>query len=138
MEDKKLIEAEALKHTPPKKKVEETPVSVPETKSSKPDVPKTTYAVVSGKNQDDVHLSKAVYKNAARKRSLTVHHIQRRLVEWGYYDAYLDKDGFYGDKTHQSVIQFQDRVGILATGEMDAETMTKLFEGDTNVIVHLS
>lgn len=142
MEDKELIEAEdttpAPKPMPPKKKVEETAVSEPEPKSSKPSVPRTTYAVVSGNSKDDVYLSKAVYKNSARKRSLTVHHIQRRLVEWGYYDAYLDKDGFYGDKTKESVISFQDRMGILATGLMDEVTMSKLFEGDTNVIVHLS
>jgi len=100
--------------------------------------PKTAYAVVSGQNQDDVYLSKAIYKNMAKKRSLTVYHIQRRLKEWGHYDAYLDKGGFYGDKTRKSVIEFQDRMGIVATGDMDEATMGKLFEGDTNVIVHYS
>jgi peptidoglycan hydrolase-like protein with peptidoglycan-binding domain len=120
--------------TPPKKEAEPAPVSAP----PKSLAPRTAYAVVSGKNQDDVHLSKAVYKNTARKRSLTVHHIQRRLTEWGHYDAFLDKDGFYGDSTKKSVIEFQDRMGIIATGLMDIETMTKLFENDTNVVVHLS
>lgn len=118
----------------PKPEVSKPEVSKPAT----PKVPKTSYAVVSGKSKDDVHLSKAVYKNMARKRSLTVHHIQRRLQEWGYFDAYLDKDGFYGDKTKKSVTEFQDRMGLPATGLMDAVTMEKLFEGDTNVIVYTS
>jgi peptidoglycan hydrolase-like protein with peptidoglycan-binding domain len=114
----------------------ETPPPAP--KKVEPSVPKTAYAVVSGKEKDEVHLSKAIYKNMARKRSLTVHHIQRRLHEWGHFDAFLDKDGFYGDHTKKSVTEFQDRMGIFATGLMDEATMNKLFEGDTNVIVYNS
>ena len=101
-------------------------------------VPPTTYAVVGGGAKDDVYLSRAIYKNLRQKRSLTVHHIQRRLKEWGFRAAYSDLDGFYGDKTKKSVTEFQEHLGLEVTGMMDAETMTHLFEGDTNVTVHLS
>lgn len=121
--------------------VETEPVSTP--KKSKPEpvtssVPPTTYAVVGGKKKDDVHLSRAIYKNLRQRRSLTVHHIQRRLVEWGFKEAHIDQDGFYGDRTKKSVAQFQESLGLEATGLMNAETMTRLFEGDTNVTIHLS
>ena len=67
-----------------------------------------------------------------------IHHIQRRLKEWGFRDAYSERDGFYGDLTKKSVTEFQESLGLEVTGMMDAETMTRLFEGDTNVTVHLS
>jgi peptidoglycan hydrolase-like protein with peptidoglycan-binding domain len=107
----------------------------------KPDttsVPPTRYAVVGGADTDGVYLTRAVFKNMNNKRSLTVHHIQRRLKEWGFKDAYSDRDGFYGDRTKKSVTEFQESLGLEVTGLMNAETMTRLFEGDTNVTVHLS
>jgi peptidoglycan hydrolase-like protein with peptidoglycan-binding domain len=73
-----------------------------------------------------------------QRRSLTVHHIQRRLKEWGFRDAFSERDGLYGDLTKKSVTEFQESLGLEVTGMMDAETMTRLFEGDTNVTVHLS
>lgn len=112
------------------KPVETTPTST--------SVPPTNYAVVGGGEQDDVSLSRAIYKNMKQRRSLTVHHIQRRLKEWGFRDAYSERDGFYGDNTKKSVSEFQEFLGLEVTGLMDAETMTRLFEGDTNVTVHLS
>lgn len=123
------------------------PEPVPTPKKSKPEpkpapstssVPPTTYAVVGGKKTDDVMLSRAIYKNIKQRRSLTVHHIQRRLVEWGFKEAHIDQDGFYGDRTKKSVALFQESLGLEATGLMNAETMTRLFEGDTNVTLHLS
>jgi peptidoglycan hydrolase-like protein with peptidoglycan-binding domain len=124
-------EVVAPKPKPAKPKpVETTPTST--------SVPPTTYAVVGGGKTDGVYLSRALYKNMNQKRSLTVHHIQRRLKEWGFKDAYSDRDGFYGDRTKKSVSQFQEYLGLEMTGLMDAETMTRLFEGDTNVTVQLS
>lgn len=101
-------------------------------------VPPTTYSVVGGGEQDDVHLSRAIYMNMKQRRSLTVHHIQRRLKEWGFRDAFSERDGFYGNLTKKSVSEFQEHLGLEVTGMMDAETMARLFEGDTNVAVHLS
>lgn len=101
----------------------------------KADVPPTTYAVVGGGVVDPVHLSKCVFKSTTHKRSLTVHHLQRRLNEWGFVDAYLDKDGYFGDLTLKSVNEFRAMRGIVSDVAMDAETFSAIFEGDTNVSV---
>lgn len=107
-------------------------VQVPAVKSN---VPATTYAVVSGGQTDPVHLSKAKYKSLTHKRSLTVHHLQRRLKEWGYMDAYLDKDGYFGDLTLKSINEFRKAHMIVSDLPLDAETFSAIFEGDTNVTV---
>lgn len=97
-------------------------------------VPPTTYAVVSNDSVDTVHASKIIVHNKAQKKSLSVHHLQRRLNEWGFTSAYLDKDGYCGDNTVLAIIEFQKRVGIFpATGAPDYETLERIFEGDTNV-----
>jgi hypothetical protein len=127
------LEEEVVEVPKPKK-----PATPKAPKPATSGVPPTTYAVVGGEEQDEVHLSRAIYKNIRQKRSLTVHHIQRRLKEWGFRDAYSERDGFYGDLTKKSVTEFQESLGLEVTGMMDAETMTRLFEGDTNVTVHLS
>lgn len=97
--------------------------------------PTTAYAVVGGGVIDPVHLSKCVYKSITHKRSLTVHHLQRRLNEWGYVDAYLDKDGYFGDLTLKAVNQFRKDRGLGSDLAMDADTFSAIFEGDTNVSV---
>ena len=101
----------------------------------KADVPPTTYAVVGGGAVDPVHLSKCVFKSTTHKRSLTVHHLQRRLNEWGFVDAYLDKDGYFGDLTLKSVNEFRAMRGIVSDLAIDAETFSAIFEGDSNVSV---
>lgn len=98
-------------------------------------VPASAYAVVGNSDTDYVYPSKCVYKNMLHKKSLSVHHLQRRLMEWGYPDAYSDKDGYYGDPTKKSVAEFQSARGLEATGMVDYETLTLIFEGDTNVTV---
>lgn len=100
--------------------------------------PKTSYHVVGNADQDEIKLSAAVFKNKAARKSLTVHHIQRRLNEWGFSEAYADKDGYYGDLTRGAVAAFQEKLGIEGDGLMDAETFKRLFEEDTNVKVVLS
>jgi len=127
------LEEEVVEVPKPKK-----PATPKAPKPATSGVPPTTYAVVGGGEKDEVHLSRAIYKNMRQRRSLTVHHIQRRLKEWGFRDAYSERDGFYGDNTKKSVTEFQESLGLEVTGMMDAETMTRLFEGDTNVTVHLS
>ena len=97
------------------------------------EIPATAYAVVSNDSVDTVHASKIVKHNMAQKKSLSVHHLQRRLNEWGFTTAYLDKDGYCGDNTILALIEFQKHVGLIATGEPDYETLKRVFEGDTNV-----
>ena len=94
-------------------------------------------AVVSGGEKDDVFLANCVYKNVYSRKSLTVHHLQRRLTELGYAEANADKDGWLGDLTKAAIIKFQKDKGLNATGQVDADTFTKIFEGDSNVNVNL-
>lgn len=126
--------------------IDETPVAVeveevvvkeePKVEApAKSNAPATTYSVVSGGQTDPVHLSKAKYKSLTHKRSLTVHHLQRRLKEWGYMDAYLDKDGYFGDLTLKSINEFRKAHNIVSDLPLDAETFSAIFEGDTNVTV---
>ena len=93
--------------------------------------------VVSGGTKDTVILANCVYKNAYARKSLTVHHVQRRLTELGYTEANADKDGWFGDLTKSATSKFQKDKGLSATGIMDADTFSKLFEGDSNVEVVL-
>ena len=92
---------------------------------------------VSGEDVDDVRLANCVYKNVYARKSLTVHHLQRRLIELGYKDADADKDGWLGDETVASIKDFQADKGMDVTGSVDADTFTKIFEGDHNVQVVL-
>lgn len=94
--------------------------------------------VVTDGDADPVYLSACVYQNKYNKKSLTIHHVQRRLVDLGYNDAVGDRDGWYGELTALAVKAFQKDKGLEATGLMNEETFAKLFQGDTNVEVILS
>ena len=98
--------------------------------------PKASQAV-SGEDVDDVLLANCVYKNVYARKSLTVHHLQRRLIELGYKDADADKDGWLGDETVASIKKFQADKGMDVTGSVDADTFKKIFEGDVHVRVVL-
>jgi peptidoglycan hydrolase-like protein with peptidoglycan-binding domain len=100
--------------------------------------PAPTRHVVSGGDTDDVYLDKCVYKNKFARKSLTVHHVQRRLTELGYRDAGSDKDGWYGDLTHMAVASFQKDRSFAGEGCMNSETFVALFDGDQNVTVHVA
>ncbi len=84
---------------------------------------------------DDVYLSKCIYKNIYERKSLTIHHLQRRLEELGYNDVVGDKDGWLGELTKIAIEKFQKDKGLAATGNVDADTFKKIFEGDSNVNV---
>lgn len=94
--------------------------------------------VVTNADADPVYLSSCVYQNKYARKSLTVHHLQRRLVELGYKDAEGDKDGWYGELTAIAVKDYQKDNGLEQTGMMDADTFAKVFAGDPNVEVHLT
>jgi len=105
------------------------PVVVEEPKAHKP---KATEAV-SGNGVDEVLLANCIYKNVFARKSLSVHHLQRRLIELGYKDADADKDGWLGDETVASIKKFQADKGMDVTGSVDADTFIKIFEGDQHV-----
>jgi len=86
---------------------------------------------------DTVYLSSCVYKNMFARKSLTVHHVQRRLNDLGFRDAYSDKDGWYGELTAKAVREFQEINGHEPTGLMDAATFEDIFSGDPHVVVNL-
>ena len=92
-------------------------------------------AVVSGAERDNVSLALCVVKNKFNRKSLSVHHVQRRLAELGYNDAASDKDGWYGDLTVLAVREFQGAEGLEATGLLDMATLEALFHDDANVTV---
>ena len=119
--------------------VEEPPAPVAEEPKPKPTPApkKNPMNVASGNATDEVVLANCIYKNKFAKKSLTVHHLQRRLNELGYKDAYSDKDGWFGDLTRLSIEAFQKDKGLKVTGDVDADTFTKIFEGDPHVTIIL-
>lgn len=96
--------------------------------------------VEANPDADIVRLSKCKYKNVTARKSLSVHHLQRRLNELGYTDAYADKDGWYGDLTKLSVLKFQADAGLdpVEPGIVDADTLQSIFVGDPTVVVSLA
>ena len=119
------------KPTPPRTSVVPIPVTIEELYSSLPEP--AGPAVVGLGEQDDVSLSSCVYKNVYARKSLTVHHLQRRLAELGYVEASRDKDGYYGDFTLFAIAKFQAANGIEGNGFIDAATFSLVFKGDPNV-----
>ena len=116
---------------------EPEPVVVPEVVPTLVvDTPTEKHVIGTG-DTDDVYLAKCVYKNIYERKSLTIHHLQRRLEELGYNDVVGDKDGWLGELTKIAIEKFQGDKGMAATGTVDAETFRKIFEGDTNVNVVL-
>ena len=152
--DVEVIAEEALIEAPVVVVVEEVPEEVPapvvepeqvivHEPAPEPEVikqPKQSDQIshaVSGEDVDDVILANCVYKNVYARKSLTVHHLQRRLIELGYKDADADKDGWLGDETVASIKKFQADKGMDVTGSVDSETFIKIFEEDTHVNVVL-
>lgn len=117
---------------------EPTPAPVvEEVKVAPTPVSKKQENIASGNNADNVYLANCIYKNKFARKSLTVHHLQRRLNELGYKDAYTDKDGWLGDLTRLAIENFQKDRGLAVTGNVDADTFTKIFEGDPHVVINL-
>lgn len=139
------LEAKAVEDETPAAIVEETVAAVaepePEPVAAEPKPkPRATSTVathvVSGKDKDDVFLKQAVFKNPRARKSLTIHHLQRRLAELGYADAAADRDGWYGDLTKLAVEAWQKDNKVEPTGLMNAKTLEGIFAGDPNVRVN--
>lgn len=92
-------------------------------------------AVVGNGVVDPVYVSSIVYKNLYSRKSLSVHHLQRRLAELGYESARKDKDGWFGDNTVAAVKSYQADKKLPVNGEITYGLLTKIFAGDPNVEV---
>jgi hypothetical protein len=97
--------------------------------------PNAVSAVVSGRDYDEVIFNRCVYKNRRHKKSLTVHHLQRRLVELGYGTAGGDIDGYYAEETQTAIDEFRADHKIKTDGPIDTATFEAIFKGDINVKV---
>lgn len=94
-------------------------------------------AVVGGGATDDVFLERCVFENIYARKSLTIHHLQRRLTELGYTSANDDKDGWYGQSTRDAVAAWQRDNDVEGDGLIDAKTFLAIFDGDPNVTPHV-
>ena len=121
--------------TPAPEKAAAVAVEAQNSVSPAPVEPENWY-VVSGGDTDPVSLSAIVFKNTAGKKSLSVHHLQRRLTELGFDLAGADKDGYYGDLTRESVAAFQKKHKLDETGLVDSDTLAAVFEGDKYITLH--
>ena len=92
-------------------------------------------AVVGTGERDVVKVSSIVYKNEIARKSLSVHHLQRRLLELGYADAGKDKDGYYGALTRRALVMFQQQNKLDPDGVASLVTLKTLFKDDPNVDV---
>jgi hypothetical protein len=103
-----------------------TPEQIAERRNEAPINPE----VVGNGVVDEVRLDSCVYKNELSRKSLTVHHLQRRLNELGYAIALQDKDGWFGDYTLMAVNEFRTEKGLPESPKIDAETFLAIFDGD--------
>lgn len=83
---------------------------------------------------DEVLVSKCLYK-AVERKSLSVHHLQRRLAECGHRVVLKDRDGWLADNTVKGLRDFQAAQGLKVTGDADLATLQALFANDPNVVV---
>lgn len=93
-------------------------------------------AVVGAGDTDPVLYSKArVPGRTENRKSLTVLHIQRRLMDEGFPEAASAPGGQYEALTTRAVSQYQESIGAEPTGLLTREQFADLFEGDPNVEV---
>ncbi len=97
--------------------------------------PKSAPAVVGRGKTDEVSVSRLIPKNVRAKKSLSVHHLQRRLNELGYSAAYADTDGWLGDGTLLGLRQFAEAEGHEIGDILTFAVILDVFDGDANVTV---
>lgn len=122
------VVAEVVEVVEPVAVVAEEPQPEPQPEPQQKHAVKSGVGIVaSGNDFDEVRLSMCVYKNPVTRKSLSVHHLQRRLVELGYREAGTDKDGWYGDHTKLAVEAFQAANNLAVTGAVDAGMLEMIF-----------
>ena len=91
---------------------------------------------VYGKGVKDDVLYSRVRDTTQTRKSLTIKHLQRRLVELGFTEAGADRDADFGLLTERSVHQWQEKQGA-EPSVLTPEQFSAIFEGDPNVNVVL-
>lgn len=108
----------------------------PRAKADVPGNPPSPKGQAVGKfHTDDV--SVAILSNASpiRRKSLSVHHLQRRLAELGSNEAMATGGkGEYDELTAYAVADWQTRNGY-PKGALDATQVKAIFDNDSNVNV---
>jgi len=95
-------------------------------------------AVVGAGDTDPVLYSKArVPGPRENRKSLTVLHIQRRLMDEGFNEAASAPGGHYEALTTSAVTKYQESIGAEATGVLTREQFADLFQDDPNVSVSI-
>lgn len=95
-------------------------------------------AVVGAGDTDIVLYSKAhVPGPKENRKSLTVLHIQRRLMDEGFPEAASAPGGHYEALTTRAVSQYQEKLGAEPTGVLTREQFVNLFNDDPNVTVQV-
>jgi peptidoglycan hydrolase-like protein with peptidoglycan-binding domain len=89
--------------------------------------------VVGGGDVDNVEVSRLT-ADTSRRKSLSVHHLQRRLAELGFNDAAASVDGRYDSLTVAAVIAWQEKNGF-DSGPLTLEQTQAIFDNDPNVQV---
>ncbi len=125
------LEAASKPAQPTKRVKVPVPVNLDEVRAAAPQP--AGPAVVGNDVVDTVSVAAVIYRNLYARRSLSVHHVQRRLAELGFVESYRDRDGYYADHTRVAVSRFQTDRGLDVTGKLDRRTAEVLFEGDPNV-----
>lgn len=116
----------------PVPKVAKTDNSVSPAPAKKKATPVARHVVGKG-DTDEVLLSRAVpLQRAKTRKSLTIHHLQRRLAELGFPEAASDIDGRWGELTGRAVSDWQKKNGH-PEGDLTGKQFTEIFEGDPNV-----
>lgn len=91
-------------------------------------------AVVGGGDTDPVIYSRVTPEGRKKTRkSLTVHHLQRRLAWLGHAQAASDMDGAYGALTASAVADWQREREYIVTGDLTHEQFLEVFADDPNV-----
>jgi len=131
------VDTEEAKPKRARKTAEPKPEPEPENSVSAEEPEAALRLTVSGERTDNVFIDKIVPHNKAARKSLSVRHFQFRLAELGYHEALVDPEGYYGDHVIAAVAAFQHDRGFISTGQPDPETVSRVFQNDSNVNLHL-
>lgn len=93
--------------------------------------PKSPHAVVGNGKTDTVSLS--IILDPRQRKSLSIHHLQRRLGELGYQEAVSARDGRLDKLTRNAINKWQADNGREVGADLTMQDLQDIFENDSNV-----